>query len=372
MINIAIFGASENYGGTEAYIMTLFKQLDRSVVKLDFLFYHSVVEIPYEADILSHGAKIYKEYYMLSERYMPDYISPKELFDRHPEWDGIYINVQKIDTTYRLLVEAARRKLSYRIIHAHNNDNRKMSFKDKLFKAWFYMTKGNVVTDYLGCSQSAGENMFGKCDLTVIPNAIDFQKFAPDQNLREQMREHLRLLDNQIVIGFCGRLSYQKNPEKLIDIFSALHKQISDSRLLILGDGEKRGELEDRVRIYGLSDSVIFAGSVTNVSDWLQAMDCFLLPSRFEGFPFVLMEAQAAGLRCFVAKEAVPPESNVTDRITYISNYKTPDEWARTIINTGFERKDCMEILMKSEYTIERMTEKFMKILNSPKIPRGG
>ncbi len=348
--------------------MTLYKLLDPLNVKLDFLFSHSVGEIPYEAEILSGGGKIYKEYYKYSERHLPDYISPRKLFDRHPEWEGIYINVQKIDTTYRLLVEAARRKLSYRIIHAHNNDNRKMDFKHKLFRAWFDLTKKSVVTDYLGCAWSAGENMFGKCDLTVIPNAIDFKRFAPNQNVRAQMRKNLRFSDHQIVVGFCGRLSYQKNPEKLIDIFAALHKEISESRLLIIGDGEERGEMEKKVNHYGLSDSVIFAGNVPNVPDWLQAMDCFILPSRFEGFPFVLMEAQAAGLRCYTTLKAVPPEVNITGRITYISRNDTPDEWAEKILLTGWDREDCSEVLMNSDYTFDHMTQKIMAIFDPPRL----
>ena len=366
MINIAIFGASANYGGTEAYIMTLYKQLDPLRIKLDFLFPHAVGEIPYEADILSRGGKIYKEYYMYSERHLPDYISPRKLFDRHPEWEGIYINVQKIDTTYRLLVEAARRKLPYRIIHSHNNDSRRMGIKGRLFKAWFDLTKRNVVTHYLACAQAAGINMFGKCSLTVIPNAIDFQRFAPDREKRKQMRSRLGLSDNQPVVGFCGRLSYQKNPEKVIDIFEAVHQRNVNSCLIILGDGEEKNTVTEKVKNVGLADSIIFASKVTNVPDWLQAMDCFVLPSRFEGFPFVLMEAQAAGLRCYTTLEAVPPEVNITGRITYISRNDTPDEWAEKILQTGWDRKDCMEVLMKSDYTLDCMTQKIMAIFDKP------
>ena len=364
MINIAIFGASENYGGTEAYIMTLYKLLDQDKVQFDFLFHHLVKEIAYESDILSSGAKINKEYYMYSERHLAGYISPKDLFDRHPEWEGVYINVQKIDTTYRLLAEAARRKLPYRIIHAHNYDNRKKTLKDKLFKVWFKLTKQSIVTDYLACSQLAGENMFGKCDLTVIPNAIDFCKFAPNQNVREQMRERLKITENQAVIGFCGRLCYQKNPEKLIDIFADLHKRFTNSRLLILGDGEKREELKERVKNAGLFDSVFFAGTVTNVADWLQAMDCFLLPSRYEGFGIVLLEAQAAGLQCYTTKDVVPNETNITGRVKFIRGDAPPEKWAEEILSAGFERKNCLEILMKSDYTLSKMKEKLMKVFS--------
>ena len=363
MIRFLVYGLSPNLGGTEKYLLTLYELLDKDKIQFDFLFSHDVEKIPYEQTILTSGGMVYREYFMFREKKDKEYVSIKELFDRHSEWQGVYVNLQNIDTAYRLLVEAKRRKLPYRIIHAHNNDKQKKDLRHKLFKLWFDFTKRNVVTDYLACSQIAGENTFGKCDLTVIPNAIDFHKFAPAQNIRKQMRDRLGFSDNHIVIGFCGRLSYQKNPEKLIDIFASLHKQISDSRLLIVGDGDKREEIEGRLKKYDLPDKVFFAGSVTNVQDWLQAMDCFLLPSRWEGFGIVLLEAQAAGLQCYTTKDVVPNETNITGRVEFISADAPPEKWAEEIISVGFERKNCLDILLKSDYTLDKMKERFNSVI---------
>ncbi len=204
--------------------------------------------------------------------------------------------------------------------------------------------------------------MFGKCDLTVIPNAIDFQKFAPNQEMRKQMRDRLGVADEQRVFGFCGRLCTQKNPEMLIDIFNEIHKLKPDSHLLILGDGEKREELTERVKAYGLPGSVIFAGSVTNVEDWLQAMDCFVFPSRWEGFGIVLLEAQAAGLQCFTTKDAAPEETNLTGRVHFIRRDASPYEWAKAIVEADCERRDCMGTLNKSGYTLDDLRIKMYEV----------
>ena len=158
----------------------------------------------------------------------------------------------------------------------------------------------------------------------------------------------------------------------LIDIFVKLHKMEPNSHLLILGDGEKRKLLTEKVKKHGLTNSVIFAGSISNVQDWLQAMDCFVLPSRSEGFGIVLLEAQAAGLQCFTTKDAVPNETDLTGRVHFIRADAKPEEWAQNILATNLERKNCMETLMQSEYTLEKLEEKMMRIFDEHNLVKGG
>ena len=65
---------------------------------------------------------------------------------------------------------------------------------------------------------------------------------------------------------------------------------------MLVGEGKLRNEIEEKAAGLGISDSVIMTGNVTNVSDYLQAMDVFIMPSLFEGFGIAGIEAQAAGL----------------------------------------------------------------------------
>lgn len=362
-MRIVICGATANYGGTEAYIMTFLKQMDPQYIQFDFLFSHDTGEIPYEDEILSRGGRIFREYYKNRERHRPDYIPIPELFDRHPEWDGVYINAPNINTTYRLLIEAYRRNLPYRIIHAHSSNYlKKPNIKDRIYKLYFDLTKKRVVTNYLACAEKAGKWMFGKSKFEVIPNAIEFEKYTVDDIVRNNIREKLDLGKDEIVIGFCGRLTHPKRPELLIRVFTKLRETIPNSSLLIIGDGKKMEELRSTAADLKLTDKVIFTGAVNNVKDWLQVMDCFVLPSYFEGFPVALMEAQAAGLRCTTSKEAVPPEVNITNRVEFVSNTASPEEWAEAIINAGFDRMDTTNIMMNSSYTLKALKTKMYAV----------
>ena len=137
MKRICFFGSSDKIGGTEIYMITAVRLL-KDKVKFDYLVPHNYKDIPFEDEVISYGGRIYKEYYSNKECNQQNYISPHEIIFRHQEWNGIYLNVQNIHTGYRLLEEAKKAGLTYRIIHAHNNGYmHPISFKDRLYEIYF-------------------------------------------------------------------------------------------------------------------------------------------------------------------------------------------------------------------------------------------
>ena len=365
MKRILVYGLSSTMGGTENYLLNLYKAIDTRILQFDFLFEHSVEDIPYEEEITSRGGKIYKGYYRNSERNLPGAISIKNFLSEHPEWDGIYINIQNINTAYRLITAAKKLKIKYRVIHAHsNNYSRKPSIKDKIYEVYFHLTKVFNVTDFLACSELAGKFAFNNSFFKVIPNAVDFGKFAFCSEKRAEMREKFNIADNIKVIGFCGRLVYQKNVHFLLQIFEKLYERDPDTCLLLVGDGEQRVELEQVVNGKEFKDNVIFTGSVTNIEDYMQMMDCFVLPSLFEGFGIVLLEAQASGLQCFASKSVVPESTNIGGNVEFISLDLKPEFWANVILKCNFERIDCTRKLLESEHTISKSLDKIINIFN--------
>ena len=218
MKRICIYGGGGNLGGTEIYLITVVRAL-KDEVTFDYLIRHDYGPIPFEDEIISYGGRVYREYYRNRDRNLPDYISPKKLFEMHPEWDGFYVNLQCIDTSYRLLVEAKRKGLSHRILHSHNNMNdlKNRPFKDQIYSLFFMLTKNIVVSRFLACSTLAGRSFFGKhTNFDVIPNAVNFSKFQLNHITRERMRKEFHVCDDEVVIGFCGRFDHQKNPDFLL------------------------------------------------------------------------------------------------------------------------------------------------------------
>lgn len=149
----------------------------------------------------------------------------------------------------------------------------------------------------------------------VVRNGVDLSRFVPAQaHLRSRLRRQLGLPDDAFVIGHVGSLTPPKAHDVLVQAFSELPPQGS-AHLLLVGDGPLRAGVEAQARRLGVADRVTFTGVRHDVPDLLHAMDVFVLPSRFEGFPNALIEAQAAALPIVASdrpelREAVPPENH--------------------------------------------------------------
>lgn len=132
--------------------------------------------------------------------------------------------------------------------------------------------------------------------ITRIPNGIDTSLFSPNENERRQMRQSLGYQDSHVVIGFSGRLDPVKNLNLLFDIFSRCAPHAYHLRLLIVGDGPEKEQLEARCKAAGIDPYVNFVGQQTQVLPYLRAMDVFLLTSLCEQMPLTVLEAMGVGM----------------------------------------------------------------------------
>ena len=175
--------------------------------------------------------------------------------------------------------------------------------------------------------------MFGdNVDFKVVKNGIVTEKFEFDTGIRNKVRSKEKA-DNRTVYGTVARLSDEKNPEFLVDLLSEIHRLQPNSVFWHIGGGELEQEIRRKIRQMGLEESYLMLGKRDNVADYLNAMDLFLLPSLYEGFPIVLVEAQTAGLRCLVS-DTVPKEVNITGNVCFLPLELPPADWAK---KAGFE-----------------------------------
>ena len=135
--------------------------------------------------------------------------------------------------------------------------------------------------------------------------------------------------------------------------FHEIQQKSENAVLLFVGDGELEQDIRDRIEGYGIGDKVILTGAVENAEDYLQLMDVFALPSRFEGLPCVLIEAQAAGLLCIVS-DAVTKEAKITDNILFVELEK--EKWVQTILKQtqGYRRVKVDRQIRDAGYDIRR------------------
>ena len=358
---VLVFGMTDNPGGMESCIMNYYRHVDKNKIHFDFLCnWESMV---CEKEVKANGSKVYtipqkSRNYKAYKRAMGTFFS-----EHADEYDVFWYNTCTL-ANIDYLIYAKRYGIKKRIIHAHNSGNETSMIRGILH----YVNKirlGRYATDFWSCSMAAAVYFFIKKQIhsqkyRLINNAISTYNYKYDILIRNEVRKNLGLED-KYVIGHVGRFQFQKNHEFLIDIFYEYLKLDSRAVLMLVGQGEEEDAIRQKVINLGIEKSVLFMGVRTDVNRLLQAMDVFLLPSRFEGLPLVLIEAQTSGLRCLTTKNKVPYEVNVTGNVEFEELKENSIEWAHHIEcmeKQPYDRKSCLDLITDAGYDILKEAEK--------------
>lgn len=320
---LQVFGEPISFGGEEMFVTEILKVMDTRGLQVDLFtpYYCDNQRIVREMEALGHrvftrdcpfrpgGAR------RLETRAMKDVMNASR-------WDVIHIHSGSVTMLRKYCKLAKKAGIPDIVVHAHCAGIPNMSHTVTSLFSRGVLTR--YPSRWLACSQAAGEWMFPEkiCRerLQVVKNGVDVKRFAFDPAKRRDMRRKLGFPDGARVIGFVGRLTDQKNPGFLLSLADEIRRayQGEDIRLLLVGEGDQRRELEDRVRRSAMDGLVIFTGNVEDPEDYYQAMDMFALPSLFEGFSIAALEAQANGLTV-VASTGVVTESRVAENFRRIS-----------------------------------------------------
>ena len=322
-------------GGVEAVVMNYYRHIDREKVQFDFIVDEDSTIIPRE-EIESLGGRIFIiPPYQKLNKYIPALI---KLFKGN-KYKIVHSHINTLSVFP--LYAAKRAGVPVRIAHNHSTAA-KGETKKNILKYMLRPFAKVYATNYAACSEYAGEWLFGKKsmergEVTIFNNAIDLDKFKFDENIRNEVRKELGL-DGKFVIGHVGRFCYQKNQEFLVDIFEEVYKQDKNAALMFVGDGPDREKVEEKVKSLNLTDSVLFLGNRNDVYRIYNAMDVFVLPSRYEGLPVVGVEAQANGLQCLLS-DKMTKETKMTENAEFLSIENPIPDWARHCLS-DFKRED--------------------------------
>lgn len=323
-------------GGIETMLMNIYRCLNRDNIQFDFLL-TKPSHCEYEDEVINAGGRIFR---IPRLTYFTPWVYVNELDNFFSEHQGEWKIVHSHSTAKSAipLMIAKKYCIPIRIAHSHIN---KSETKLRAILEWtMRLILPHVITHKFACSDDAAHYLFGKDidDVHIIRNAIDVDKFKFSPVIRARIRHDLNV-QNALVVGNIGRMMTQKNHKFVVEVFKLINEVMPDSKLLLIGNGPLKNEINMKVEQLGLKEQVIFTGSVDNVNEYIQAMDVFLFPSLYEGLGMVLIEAQSAGLDCFASEYNVPSEANVTGLVQYIPLENNAEVWAKKIINSNLNTK---------------------------------
>lgn len=322
-------GGPMNRGGIEAFMMNYVRHMNHAAVHIDFAV-TGLEKGAYDDELESLGCRIYRlpqksKHPIAYQKKLKKVFRDSKYGIVHSHADAMSCWVLKV---------AKECGVPVRIAHSHNTQH--LTTNPIKFQINEFARKNinKYATNRFACSNEAGKWLFGNAPFKVIHNAIDTGEFAFDIDKRKALREKYGISDDAILLGHVGRFDTQKNHAFLIDMFAELAKENDNYKLMCVGDGWLRSDIEKQISENNLTDKVILAGQQENAHDYYNAFDLYVFPSLFEGLGFVLIEAQANGLTC-ISSDGVPQETNLSgaDKMLYLPLEK--QAWVDKVIELG-------------------------------------
>ena len=338
-------------GGAESRIMDLYRHIDRDKLQFDFLI-HQTEKGYYEEEIEALGGRIYRVPRFRLYNIAAYKKALRVFFADHHEFKAVHGHMTSTAALY--LPIAKKCGVPVTIAHARSAgvDKGIKGVATRLLR----MPLKKKCDHMFACSMLAAESVFGTENahagkVKIVQNAIDVKQFIYREETRIRMRRALSLED-KFVIGHVGRFHYAKNHEYLLAVFQKIVSRKSNAVLLLLGEGSRMEEMKERASALGVADQVIFCGNQKETWNYYQAMDFFVFPSRFEGLPGTVVEAQAAGLRCLIS-DTIANEVKITELVDSLRIEEKPEKWAEYVLeHEMYERKDRYEQIAAAGFDV--------------------
>lgn len=354
-IKILQFTLAASMGGRSKYVLRNWDYIDKERFQFDFVTFSQerlVVEDQLEKqNCVIHHISCYPRQNL--EQFIKEFDAVLDC-----GYDAIHIHTSWWEST--IVEELARKKgIKVIIVHSHNSsvnlsdEQKRIGAIEKHNKI-----KSNIdetlATHYFSCSRPATEWLFGdrisRDRIKELKIAIDLDEFSYKQNVRTDMRRKLAI-EHKFVIGILGKFVLQKNHKFLFDVFAQLRKSSDKYVLFVMGDGPLEKELREYAKSLELGDSIVFWAAENEASEFYQMLDMFCLSSFFEGFPAVLVEAQATGLPCLIS-DAITKDVCITD---IVERMPLDEElWSKYISNydKGYERRGRYQEMTNAGFNI--------------------
>ncbi|MBP5551477.1 MAG: glycosyltransferase [Bacilli bacterium] len=376
MTKVLIFTSGLSAGGVDNLILNTLNYLDKEKFSIDILVYNTANK-EWQYKFEDFGCKILE---MESPRKIGVFKAIKIFKTIFDEGNYDIVHAHNGFSNILPVIAASKTKKTKIIIHSHfDNYQNVRGLTKRTGRLVFKM----FPCIKLACSNGAGKELYGKhASFLFVKNGIDAKKFSFNEQTRLDKRKELKIEHDDFAVCTVGRMQYQKNHEFLIRVFDEIHKVKPCSKLFLIGDGELRPSIEDQVESLGLSNNVVFLGVRSDVNELLCAMDCFIMPTRFEGLSLALLEVQCSGVPCLTS-DVVPLEAKVADNFEFLSLGAGEKVWAdralsyykanrqdgyQTILDNGFDKSQSARTWYQIYENVANSADKRCKSIYEDKI----
>ena len=343
-------------GGVETMVMNIYHHIDRTQLQFDFLI-TTPQEIYFKKEIEQLGGHVF---YIVKNRGFINYICFMIKLYHFLKYNSYNIIQTHFAATGGLdCLSAKWVGVPKRYMISHG------SVKIRIWKRpFFQFFMKYFPTHRLAVSRRAGLALYGKLPFKTVKNGIDSARFAFDEKTRRKIRQELDV-EGKLVVGNVSRFSKEKNHSFLLDIFYHIYQKNALAVLMLIGSGKTESKIKRKAKKLHLEKSVVFLGERNDCAQLYQAMDCFVFPSKTEGFGIVAIEAQCSGLPCFIS-DGVPQETIICNTIQ-IPLSKSPQEWAQIILEKihVYVRKDGADNIKEAGFdihdTAREIQEEYLK-----------
>lgn len=353
-------------GGVDRYLLNYWESVSADGVRIDFLT--NKVDEDLKEKLKTHGSRLFEVASLKTP--VRQYRQVRKIL-RLGHYDAVYFNISTAIECIAVIA-AKREGVEKRMIHSHSGGNNcESGLKRMIYDFLHHVCRlflYRYATHYYGCSERAGEWLFPKRIVRsgrfqVVYNAVERDKFAYDGKVRQEVRKELDI-EGRFVIGNIAAFCYQKNHMFLLDIFAEVLKRRADAVLLLAGEGPCFEEVKKKARELHIEKNVQFLGRREDADRLYQAMDVFLLPSRFEGLPIVGVEAQSAGLPCILS-DRITKEAAITKRCKFLSLKEGARLWADAVIQVQKKgpRRSAEFLPVAVYYDLDRQKEQLKTLV---------
>ena len=326
MINVLhIAGSFQPGGGIDRVIYNYFSYIDHSRFRFNVLC-HKCDDRAYAEKIEEYGGEVMCLPQLAGSSLLSSFQRVESILSAS-HYDVVHCHMANAAFLY--LRAAKKCGVPTRILHSHQDH-----YADSMSHAIRNVPLVHAGLRYanvnLACSREAGNFLFGKRPYTVLRNAIPVSDYSYSPDKRNAWRRAHGIDEHEVVFLNVGRWTKQKNQIFILRLYKELQSNFGLSRLVFAGDGELKDKLVRVACELHLEKNVIWLSTEHDMQALYSASDVMIFPSLYEGLPMALVEAQAAGLPCFMS-DTVSSETVISDSCVVLPIDQGTGPWVRAL-----------------------------------------